>query len=92
MQDICKSPVIELFPFTHSDIIDYHVVIIINIINVIIIPTSTCHMCRNEDATSPKNISVDDNKESKSRCQKSEATSGGDPVYFNSISRSACPL
>jgi len=58
-----------------------------------------CCRYRKQATDGAENASGDDNKQcdnkqSKIQSQKTETTSGGDPVYFNSISRSlsACQL
>ena len=44
---------------------------------------------RKADRRGTENASGDDKKQSKCQPKKNETTSGGDPMYFNNISRSA---
>jgi len=61
------------------------------IIIIVVVAVSVCYGYRKAGRTGTEHASGDDKKRGKSQSQKDEATSGGDPMYFNNISRSAPP-
>ena len=59
------------------------------VVIVVVIAVSACYGHRTADGTGTEHASGDDTHQSKCQSQKNETTSGGDPMYFNNISRSA---